>query len=295
MRDPVIPPTDSSIDSPRSDDAVLGGVISRSGGSGPIVAGSLVLGGWPAIQQQLQSPDATVRIGALYRLDRAYRQEGRRDLIQMLRDPDRSVQKVAYHLLQSDAELICQQAIQDYAQYQLFEPLRTLLGHDHAVKAVTFGGNLGFSADSMGVVLVWDLATGEILDQIQTWMFAYGLAYDVDRHWILLRTAQGEVVAWNIKTRLQVNYDEDQTLDGLVLPSISAIASTVTIDDQYLLFSNQRNIKVWDKPQAKEIAVLQGHRALVNAISISPDRHFMLSGSEDKTVLLWGIPGLFER
>jgi WD40 repeat protein len=78
----------------------------------------------------------------------------------------------------------------------------------------------------------------------------------------------------------------------VTLPSISAIASTVTIDDQYLLFSNQRNIKVWDKPQAKEIAVLQGHRALVNAISVSPDRQFMLSGSEDKTVLLWGIPGL---
>jgi WD40 repeat protein len=292
MRDPMSPPTDSPTDSPRSADAVLGGVVSRSSEAGLVAAGSLVLGGWPAIQQQLQSPDAMVRIGALYRLDRAYRQEGRPDLIRMLRDPERSVQKVAYHLLQSDAEPIAQQAIQDYAQYQLFEPLQTLLGHDHAIKAVAFGGNLGFSADSMGVVLVWDLATGQLLEQIQTWMFAYGLAYDADRHWILLRTAQGEIVAWSLKTRLQVNYDEDQTLEDLVLPPISAIASTVTIDDQYLLFSNQRNIKVWDKPQAKEIAVLQGHRALVNAISVSPDRQFMLSGSEDKTVLLWGIPGL---
>jgi WD40 repeat protein len=283
--------TSGPLDLPRSDDAVLGGGISRSAVAALPGSNSLVLGGWPAIQQKLQSPDAVVRIGALYCLDRAYRQEGRRDLIRMLRDPERSVQQVAYQLLQSDAELVSQQAIRDYAQYQLFEPLRTLLGHDHAVKAVTFGGNLGFSADSMGVVLVWDLATGEILEQIQTWMFAYGLAYDADRHWILLRTAQGEIVAWNIKTRLQINYDEDQTLEDLVLPPISAIASTVTIDDQYLLFSNQRNIKVWDKPQAREIAVLQGHRSLVNAICVSPDRQFMLSGSEDKTVLLWGIPG----
>jgi WD40 repeat protein len=286
MRDPSSPP----MDVPRSDAAVLGGVTSRSGEASLPAFGSLVLGGWPAIQQQLQSPDAMVRIGAMYRLDRAYWQEGRADLIQMLRDPDRSVQKIAYHLLLNDAELTSQQAIHDYAQYQLFEPLRTLLGHDHAVKAVAFGGGLGFSADSMGVVLVWDLATGQLLEQIQTWMFAYGLAYDVDRHWILLRTAQGEIVAWSLKTRLQVNYDEDQTLEDLVLPPISAIASTVTIDDQYLLFSNQRHIKVWDKPQAKEIAVLQGHRALVNAISVSPDRQFMLSGCEDKTVLLWGIP-----
>jgi WD40 repeat protein len=259
---------------------------------------SVVLGGFAGLQSRLHSADPRERIAALPIADRAYPTAALPSLIAALQDPDWQVQKVAYALLQSRPEAIAQIALQDYPPYHLFEPIAAFIGHTAPVKSVTFGCRqfqvrspqpIALTADRMGMIRIWDLATGETVEQLQTWMFAYGLAYDADRDWVLLRTAQAELVAWSLKTGEPVDWREDQSRESENLPIVSAIASTLTIDDRYLAFSNQRRIKFWDKQTAKEIAVLQGHRALVNAIAISADRQYLLSGSEDKMVLLWGI------
>ncbi len=265
--------------------------------------GSAVLGGFAGIQARLKSTNLRERIAALQLIDRTYPREGLLSLIAALQDPDLPVQKVAYRLLQNHAEVAVQTALQDYSPYHLFTPIATLVGHPAPVKSVAFGCRqflarspqaIALSADSMGRVIVWDLATGTAVEQLQTWTFAYGLAYDSDRDWVLIRTAQAQLVAWSLKTLQEVDLSQDQSLQPDTFPVISGIASTQCIDDRYLAFSNQRQIKIWDKQFAKEIAVLKGHKALVNAIAWSPDREYLhrqylLSGSEDKIVLVWGI------
>jgi WD40 repeat protein len=292
----------SSSPQPNSQDLVLGTAHHSPMGADPAY-GSAILGGFAGIQARLKRTHPRERIAALQCVDRTYPREGLPSLIAALQDPDLPVQKVAYRLLLNHPEVPAQAALQDYSPYHLFTPITTLIGHTAPVKSVAFGCRqfsvrspqaIALSADSMGRVIVWDLATGVAVEQLQTWTFAYGLAYDSDRDWVLIRTAQAQLIAWSLKTLQEVDLSEDQSLQPDSFPVISGIASTQCIDDRYLAFSNQRQIKIWDKQIAKEIAVLNGHKALVNAIAWSTEREYLhrqylLSGSEDKIVLVWGI------
>jgi WD40 repeat protein len=272
-------------------------------GSPPIAPpmGSLVLGGFQSWQQQSRHPQPAQRMAALKTIAQSYLPRGLPDLVQALQDDDRDVQTVAYLLLQQQFDPAIQTLLQGFPHYRLFQPLRQFLSHAHPIKAVAFGvrhfqlrsaQSIALTADSLGLVNIWDRATGEIIEQLPTWVFPYGLDYDPDRDWVLIRTSQAQIVAWSLKTGQAVDFSADQTEPEQTLPSIRGIASTIVIDDRYLAFSNQRQIKIWDKSQAKEIAVLSGHRSLVNAIAVSADRQYLLSGSEDKTVMLWGIVGM---
>jgi WD40 repeat protein len=70
----------------------------------------------------------------------------------------------------------------------------------------------------------------------------------------------------------------------------NAIASVTTTPDRYLINSSLTTIRIWDLQRAREVAVLRGHTNLVKAVAISRDRQWIASGSDDKTVRLWGVP-----
>ena len=48
-------------------------------------------------------------------------------------------------------------------------------------------------------------------------------------------------------------------------------------------------IKLWEVPDAREIAVLAGHSKKVTSIAFSPAASLLASGSLDKTIRLWGL------
>jgi hypothetical protein len=294
---------------PTAQDLVLGGQLTSEPllGPEPLLgseqlpgSGSLILGGLAGIQAQLLRSLAADRIAALRTLTQRSPKEAIPLMIAALLDQSLAVQKIAYlYLTHHIGDPIVDAALSAYSPFCLFELLGTLIGHTQGITAVTTGTRqylhrdsqlIVISADRSGYVKVWDAIDQVELLELPTWKFAYGLYYDCDRDYIWLRTAQDNLSVWSLKTGQEVDWTEDQTLEAPdELPLIRLIASVVRLEDRYLIGGNQRQIKIWDLQHGREIAVLSGHRGLVNAVAMGDDRGLLVSGSEDKTVCLWGI------
>src|SRR5215471_9319207 len=53
--------------------------------------------------------------------------------------------------------------------------------------------------------------------------------------------------------------------------------------------SADQRIRLWDTRTWKETASFKGHRSLVDSIAVSPDGHWLASGSKDRTVRIWNL------
>ena len=59
-------------------------------------------------------------------------------------------------------------------------------------------------------------------------------------------------------------------------------------DKKFLAFMSNATVKVCEVGSWREVATLRGHEDLVFSVSFSPDGKFLASGSNDKTVKVWG-------
>ena len=72
--------------------------------------------------------------------------------------------------------------------------------------------------------------------------------------------------------------------------SLKQIASVTLSDRRYLISASKNMIRIWDLRVGREVMILKGHTSLVTAVAVRSDRPWLVSGSEDRTVRLWGIP-----
>jgi WD40 repeat protein len=54
---------------------------------------------------------------------------------------------------------------------------------------------------------------------------------------------------------------------------------------------DDKTIRLWDVASGKELHKFQGHTESVTCVTFSADGRRALSGSLDRTVRLWGLPG----
>ncbi|KAM3091503.1 hypothetical protein ACKFKG_25430 [Phormidesmis sp. 146-35] len=280
---------------PKKDDAVLGG---QAIASAP--PGSLVLGGFAGIERRLTSPHVDQRIAALWELQKWSLQKpdqiSLKLLLGALEDSSVRVQKVAYWLLRSRSDHQATEALQHYSFYRLFECLHILTGHQAGVTAIALSTRhfryrddqeILVTASRDGVIKGWDLHTREELFTLNAGTTVYALLLDADQDILIAKCKNQLIKAWSLKTEQKIKPPEKQ---------IKGITS-VTVDGKHLISSSQRNIKIWDLQQGREVCLLQGHSSLVTAVAVSEDQSLganhkgslLISGSEDKTIRIWGI------
>lgn len=262
-------------DSPNEFDAVLGN-------SARPMMGSVVLGGIEGIRQRLKSDRIDQRIAALRQVQ--HTPAGLDLLVQALDDPAIAVQQVAYQLLQPYPE-----RLQNYPHYRLFECLAALKGHNTGITAIAlatqhlryFDRTLAISASRDGLIQVWDIAAEEIIFSIPAYTFVYTISVDTEADVFTIQGARRQIKSWSLKNGQEINPTEIK---------LRQIASVARKDDRYLISGSQNTIKVWDLQAGREICRLQGHQSLVTAVAVSEDQSLIVSGGEDRTVRIWGIP-----
>lgn len=178
-----------------------------------------------------------------------------------------------------------------------------------------FVSTLTISPDGRSLVLrdtdhqlrVWSLRNGQELppDALQDWDLN-GFPDDSPRTVSPPTNAMNQLThgwlddqtQWTQPDWLMVDGEQDagsrhldlNAMAGRDRPKPRSIASTMIHGDRYLISSSQAKIRIWDLHQGREVAVLSGHTSLVTAIAAAPSGHWIISGSEDRTVGVWGIP-----
>nr|WP_242026884.1 hypothetical protein [Leptolyngbya sp. FACHB-17] len=99
----------------------------------------------------------------------------------------------------------------------------------------------------------------------------------------MIQGAKRKVRSWSLKNGQEIEPTEIK---------LRQIASVARNDDRYLISGSQNTIKIWDLQAGREVCQLQGHTSLVTAVAVNEDQSLIVSGSEDKTVRIWGISAL---
>jgi WD40 repeat protein len=276
---------------PQSGDAVLGG-------ANPAPMGGVVLGGLEGVRRGIHSSQVDERLGAIAQLMN-YGQPGLDLLVNALQDSSLAVQKAAYLQLRRCSNPAAHEALRRYDGYRLFECLLTLRGHAGGVTAVAVSadGTTAVSAGRDATLRVWDLSAQEAFFVLPEPNFVYAIAMSPDNRTFTARHRRQISTAWDLRTGQQIDPDE--------LPT-RAISSVTTSPNRHKtgkhLISGSRNtIKIWNLQNGQEVITLQGHTRLVTAVAVStgvtsgikgaiaPANPILVSGSEDKTLKIWGV------
>jgi WD40 repeat protein/transcriptional regulator with XRE-family HTH domain len=172
------------------------------------------------------------------------------------------------------------------------ETVHVYSGHPGSVDAGGFSpdGKLIVTAGGEDLTArIWDVATGKTL-HILTGHTDYvpRVAFSPDGKYVLTASVDRTARLWDVETGSQVRVFmvPSDTFDvGCVAFSPdSKYAATGGVDNNF------NNIaRLWEIATGKLVREFRGHQDFVAGIKFSPDGHFLLTGSADRTARLWDI------
>ena len=151
-----------------------------------------------------------------------------------------------------------------------------------------------FSPDGLGLaaravsstVSLWQLSDGRLLrvleghtDQV------FGLAFSPDGQVLASTGESGAVRLWQVGTGELLRTWNQGKSGGKDVPTVIAFSP----DGQILACGTLGSIWLWQVADGTLLKVLEGHKSWVNWLAFSRDGRFLVSGSYDGTVRLWGV------
>ncbi|MCI0460430.1 MAG: WD40 repeat domain-containing protein [Gemmataceae bacterium] len=186
---------------------------------------------------------------------------------------------------------------------------RTLKGHPKGLGSLAFSpdGRLlaaagGWFSDSKDqAVRLWDVATGKELRRLEGHATAaVALSFSPDGRRLVAVSPDensekgkppvrwGRLCVWEVASGQEVLARAVKTSCASLAFSpagrVLACGSGPTRQD------DEKGAVLWDLDNMQELARLQGHDATVDCLAFTPDSKALVTGSADRTALLWGVP-----
>jgi U3 small nucleolar RNA-associated protein 13 len=156
------------------------------------------------------------------------------------------------------------------------ELLRTLRPHTSPVVtlAVDRTGTLLATGGADGVVKIWDIRGGYTT---HTFHGHGGVVSAL--HFFEIQVAQKEDALESSKKRKRSKSQQEGAQ--------SADAKDHNIEFRLASGAEDGKIRIWDLHKRKSVAVLDSHVSVVRSLRYSPETQMLVSGSRDKTLILW--------
>ncbi len=166
------------------------------------------------------------------------------------------------------------------------EILKYFYGHTIEGDVAIFSpdGKTALSGGLDGTMILWDLESGEQIRRFwREGNFVLDLVFSRDGR--LIVEGDGEnVVVWDMETREIVRvFSEHQDFIDINMVDLGADGRTIASSDISGV------IYVWDWPTGEVLHRFASREALPVYIALSPDGRYLLSGSQDHTVILWDL------
>jgi WD40 repeat protein len=164
--------------------------------------------------------------------------------------------------------------------------VRVFEGHEQTANSVTMlpDGRRAISGSRDGTVRVWELETGRMLSRLGGHTGERVLTVAADGRVALTVDDGGILRVWDLET-------EGMTHSFEAGRELWFSAATVTPDDaQAVLGCWGGGVMLFDLVSGNTLRAFEGHSADVNVIEASRDGTFVISGSDDKTAVMWHLP-----
>jgi WD40 repeat protein len=171
---------------------------------------------------------------------------------------------------------------------------------------------LAFQASAGAAIVVLDVVTGKQMSALPAVEGSSPLlsAFSPDGRCLLLENSDATVTFFELATGLaRCTYGsklsaaaagkgdpQDEMLGGFgpfggsVLAERSKVRVAISPDSKLLALAGQAgSIQVLDILTAKELTMLKGHRAAINALAFAPNGKVLASASDDTTAMLWDV------
>jgi WD40 repeat protein/energy-coupling factor transporter ATP-binding protein EcfA2 len=169
--------------------------------------------------------------------------------------------------------------------------LSTLLhGHTSGVEAVAYSpdGKLLASASSDRTVIIWDMATRQIVGKPLTGHEnrLQAVAFSPDGKILASAGMDSKIILWDVATQKPIGQPLTGHKAGIWTVAFSPDGKVLASG------SDDRSIIRWDVGSGKPIGdPLVGHQDSVYSLDFSPDGKYMASGGNDSMVLVWDMAG----
>lgn len=140
-------------------------------------------------------------------------------------------------------------------------------------------------------IRIWNPKTEELIKTVKDTKSVYAVSYSKDGSRIVSRASDGSIRIWDANNgkllrTLENSTKQDQGRSysfGCTPPIFSPDDRFIvaTLNDQYF------KIGIWDSESGKLVTTLTGHTDEVTSASYSPEGHYIVSSSNDRSVRVW--------
>ena len=151
--------------------------------------------------------------------------------------------------------------------------------------------SLAFSPDSQSLLSgswdhtmkLWDVASGKKLHDFQGHTnLVRAVAFSPDGRALLSASVDCSMILWSRST--------GKRLKAFVLDKDEIVSALFSTDGRFIFSGSGAKVTVWDVKNGKVLKQLEGQEGYIEALAVSPDGNYLLSGSDQATLKLWNIP-----
>jgi WD40 repeat protein len=154
--------------------------------------------------------------------------------------------------------------------------------HKLFARAAAFSPDDRLAATGADDIVLWDVASMNILARMEHTDNVWSLAFSPDGRWLVSTHGDGAILLWDIAQRKRAaNFNEHSA-------AVNAVAFST--DGKYLASAGEdQHIIIWNVEQNRKEAVLIGHEHRVLSLAFSPGSEWLVASDSSGKIILWDV------